>query len=145
MRVLLDENLPQALATELTGHEVSSVQAEGWGGTENGALLRQAGDHFDALLSMDRGLAHQQNRSGLQLRIVIIRAPSNRIGHLRPLVNSILSTLAAMRPGQLEVVQTPRARIDNHAKAPANAPSSARGAAATQSQNRSGDDETPPR
>ena len=89
MRVLLDENLPQALAAELTGHEVSSVQAEGWAGTKNGTLLRQAGEHFDALLSMDRGLALQQNLSGLHLRIVIIQAPSNRMVDLRPLVNSI--------------------------------------------------------
>ena len=41
VRVLLDENLPRALAAELTGHHVSSVQAEGWSGTKNGALLRR--------------------------------------------------------------------------------------------------------
>jgi len=54
VRVLLDENLPHALAAEFAGHEVSSVQAEGWAGTENGALLHKAKKHFDALLSMDR-------------------------------------------------------------------------------------------
>ncbi len=112
MRVLLDENLPHALAAELAGHEVSSVQAEGWAGTENGALLHKAKEHFDALLSMDRGLAHQQNPSGLGLRILIIRAPSNRMVDLRPLVDSILTRLAAMRPGQLEVVQSPRGKSD---------------------------------
>ena len=104
MRVLLDENLPRTLAAELTGHHVSSVQAEGWSGTKNGALLQQAGEHFDALLSMDRGLPHQQNLSGLGLRILIIRAPSNRMVHLQPLVDSILKTLAAMSPGQLREV-----------------------------------------
>ena len=104
MRVLLDENLPRALAAELTGHYVSSVQAEGWSGTKNGALLRQAGEHFDALLSMDRGFSHQQNLRGLGLRILIIRAPSNRMIHLRPLVDGILQTLAAMSPGQLREV-----------------------------------------
>ena len=104
MRVLLDENLPRALAAELTGHQISSVQAEGWSGTKNGALLRQAGKHFDALLTMDRGLPHQQNLSGLGLRILIIRAPSSRIVHLRPIANSILKTLAAMSSGQLREV-----------------------------------------
>ena len=118
MHVLLDENLPHALAAELTGHEVSSVQAEGWAGTENGALLEQASEHFDALLSMDRGLAHQQNPSRLGVRILIIRAPSNRMVDLRPVVDSILTTLAAMRPGQLEVVQSPDGKIGNQAKAP---------------------------
>ena len=104
MRVLLDENLPRALAAELAGHHVSSVQAEGWSGTKNGALLRQAGRYFDALLSMDRGLPHQQDLSGRGLRILIIRAPSNRMVHLRPLVDSILKTLAAMSAGQLREV-----------------------------------------
>ncbi|MCE2543538.1 MAG: DUF5615 family PIN-like protein [Acidobacteria bacterium] len=104
MRVLLDENLPRALAAELTGHHVSSVQAEGWSGTKNGALLRQAGEYFDALLSMDRGFSHQQDLSGLGLRILIIRAPSNRMVHLQPLVGNILKTLAVMSPGQLREV-----------------------------------------
>ena len=93
MRVLLDENLPRALAAELAGHEVSTVQAAGWSGTTNGELLRRAQGSFDVLLSMDRGLQHQQNRSALRLRIVVIRAPSNRMVHLRPLVGSILNTL----------------------------------------------------
>ena len=104
MRVLLDENLPRALAAELAGHEVSTVQAAGWSGTTNGELLRRAQGSFDVLLSMDRGLQHQQNRSALRLRIVVIRAPSNRMVHLRPLVGSILNTLASLPPGQLRVV-----------------------------------------
>ena len=79
VRVLLDENLPRALAAELTGHEVSTVQAAGWSGTTNGELLRRAQGSFDVLLSMDRGLQHQQDPSALQLRIVVIRAPSNRM------------------------------------------------------------------
>ena len=53
---------------------------------------------------MDRGLPHQQNLKGLGLRILIIRAPSNRMVHLLPLVDSILQTLAAMSPGQLREV-----------------------------------------
>ena len=100
MRVLLDENLPRALAAELTGHEVSTVQAAGWAGTTNGELLRRAQGSFDVLLSMDRGLQHQQDLGVLRLRIVAIRAPSNRLVHLKPLVGSILNTLASLPPGQ---------------------------------------------
>ena len=104
VRVLLDENLPRALAAELTGHEVSTVQAAGWSGTTNGELLRRAQGSFDVLLSMDRGLQHQQDLSALRLRIVVIRAPSNRMVHLKPLVGSILNTLASLPPGQLREV-----------------------------------------
>ena len=104
MRVLLDENLPRALAAELTGHDVSTVQTAGWSGTTNGELLQRAQGSFDALLSMDRGLQHQQDLSGLRLRIVVIRAPSNRMVHLKPLVTSILNALASLPPGQLHEV-----------------------------------------
>ena len=104
VRVLLDENLPRALAAELTGHEVSTVQAAGWSGTTNGELLRRAQGCFDVLLSMDRGLPHQQNLSALGLRVVVIRATSNRMVHLRPLVSGILDTLASLPPGQLREI-----------------------------------------
>lgn len=56
VRVLLDENLPRALAAELTGHDVSTVQAENWSSRTNGELLWCAQGSFDALLTMDRGL-----------------------------------------------------------------------------------------
>ena len=52
-------------------------------GTQNGELLRLVGEYFDALLSMDQSLPHQQNLKGLGLRILIIRAPSNRFVHLQ--------------------------------------------------------------
>ncbi len=48
--------------------------------------------------------AHQQNLKGFGLRMLIIRAPSNRMVPLRPLVDSVLKTLAAMSPGQLREV-----------------------------------------
>ena len=104
VRVLLEENLPRPLAAELTGHEVSTVQAAGWSGTTNGELLRRAQGSFDVLLSMDRGLHHQLDLSALRLRIVVIRAPSNHRGHLKPRVGSMLNTLASLPPGQVREV-----------------------------------------
>ena len=90
---------------ELTGHRVNTVQAAGWSGTKNGELLSWARDRFDALLTMDRGLQHQQNMGVSGLRIVIIRAPSNRMAHLRPLVGCILKALQALLPGQIREVE----------------------------------------
>ena len=47
----------------------------GWAGTGNGALLRLATDTgFDALLTVDRGFAHQQNQDDLPLPLVIMLA-----------------------------------------------------------------------
>ena len=104
MRVLLDENLPRALAAELTGHRASTVQSEGWSGMKNGELLRRAGESFDAMLTMDRGLQYQQNLGALGLRVVIVRARSTRMVHLKPLVGRILGVLETLPPGHVREV-----------------------------------------
>ena len=104
MRLLLDENLPRDLAAELTGHQVTTVQAIGWSGTTNGELLRRAGERFDALLTMDRGLQYQYNLGNVGVAIVIIRARSNRMTDLEPLVDDILHVLPDMSAGQVREI-----------------------------------------
>ena len=61
------------------------------------------GDH-DALVTMDRSLEFQQNVSALPFGVVVVRAPSNRMLHLRPLVPAILDAIAVAGPGQLQRV-----------------------------------------
>ena len=104
MHVLLDENLPRDLVGELAGHRVTSVQAVGWSGTRNGELLRRAHEHFDVLVTMDRSLPRQQNLQAFHIGVLIVRAPSNRMMHLKPLVGSILKALEDLRPGQVREI-----------------------------------------
>lgn len=61
MRILLDESWPRPLARLLPDHEVRTVGAMGWAGKRNGELLRLAAAEFDALLTADQNLEHQQN------------------------------------------------------------------------------------
>ena len=61
MRVLLDENIPVDLAGLLGGHDAQTVSGLGWDGVKNGELLRRMQGTFDALVTMDRNLPHQQN------------------------------------------------------------------------------------
>jgi hypothetical protein len=50
VKVLLDENLDRALRKLLGPHEVVTVTYTGWGGIQNGALLRVAEESgFDGL------------------------------------------------------------------------------------------------
>jgi hypothetical protein len=42
IRVLLDEQLPRHLSRDLRGHDVRTVQQQGWAGLKNGELLRRA-------------------------------------------------------------------------------------------------------
>ena len=96
MRLLLDESVPRPLRTSFpAAYEVRTVPEMGWAGTGNGALLRLAADDgFDALLTVDRGFAHQQNQDDLPLPVVIMLAASNRPDELRPLVPGVIDILS---------------------------------------------------
>ena len=104
MRVLLDEHLPVDLATELRGHDVDTVAGRGWTGIKNGDLLRRMSGHYDVLITMDRGIEFQQPIATLPLGVVIVRAASNRLEHLRALVPAILAAIGATTPGQVQRV-----------------------------------------
>ena len=97
MRVLLDENLPADLVADLAGVDATTVGEAGWGGITNGELLRRMAGQFDALLTMDRNLQHQQHIARLPFGVVLVRAPSNRLVHLRPLIPAILAVLSGPR------------------------------------------------
>ena len=96
MRLLLDESVPRPLRTSFPAdYEVRTVPERGWSGTGNGALLDPASDAgLDALLTVDRGFAHQQNLDDLPLPVVILVAPSNRPDELRPLVPRVIGVLS---------------------------------------------------
>jgi len=104
MRLLLDEHLPIGLAAELHGHAVDTVSGRGWTGIKNGELLRRITGQYDVLVTMDRSIEFQQRLSTLPFGIVLVRARSNRIQDLRPLVASILSDLDAVYPGRIRRV-----------------------------------------
>jgi len=82
VRLLLDESLPRPLARLLPEHEVRTVAAMGWTGIRNSELLQLAAGEFDALLTGDQNLAHQQNLSALPIAVVVLVAPTNRIQSL---------------------------------------------------------------
>lgn len=96
MRLLLDESVPRPLRTLFpAAFEVRTVPEMGWAGTGNGTLLALAADNgFDALLTVDRRFAHQQNLVDLPLPVVIMLAQSNRPNDLRPLVPKAIDILS---------------------------------------------------
>jgi hypothetical protein len=104
MRLLPDEHLPIGLAAEFPGHAVHTVSGRGWSGIKNGELLRRMSGQYHVLVTMDRSIEFQQRISTLPFGIVLVRARSNRMEHLRPLVTSILSALDAVNPGRIRRV-----------------------------------------
>jgi len=108
VKLLLDENLPHQLRLELPGHDVFTVAYMGWGGIENGDLLKQAADNgFDALITNDRGLEYQQNPASLPVAVVVVLSSTNTIEAIRPLIPDLLSALAALTPRTFAKVSTP--------------------------------------
>jgi hypothetical protein len=101
VRVLLDEQMPRELAAELQGHEVRTVAQVGWKGLGNGELLAQASARFDALLTMDKAMPSQQDIARYRIGLVLVRAKSNRIEDLRPLVPEMQRALSRVQPGTL--------------------------------------------
>ncbi len=101
MRVLLDENIPVDLADLLPGHDVQTVSGLRWQGLKNGELLERAGGRFDAFITMDRNIRQQQALADRSFGVVLLRAPSNRIAQLEPLVPALLEALTSLEPGQL--------------------------------------------
>jgi predicted nuclease of predicted toxin-antitoxin system len=101
MRVLLDECLPEGLRAELTGHQVLTVRDAGLAGKKDGDLLAAASGRFDVFITMDRSLQWQQRVSAFDLGVVILRARSNSLLSLRPLLPDLLRLLLMVSPGQV--------------------------------------------
>jgi len=98
MKLLLDECIPHRVRLHLVGHDAVSVVYMGWGGIKNGRLLAlAAADSFEALVTTDRNLEHQQNHATLPLAIVVVEAASNDIGDIVPLVPNLLIALSSLR------------------------------------------------
>ena len=99
MKVFLDECVDWRLGRELAGHDVKTARQMGWTTIKNGELLLLAGQRFDAFVTVDRGLTFQQNTRGLPLGIIVLRAKSNRLADLLPLVPLLEEALRSLKPG----------------------------------------------
>ena len=108
MRLLLDECLDARLRRDLPGHEVSTVQREGWAGLKNGRLLAQisASGRFDVFVTVDKNIPHQQNLRGIPFAIVVLRARSNRYEHIASLMAKLLARLPELTSDTLVTVSS---------------------------------------
>jgi predicted nuclease of predicted toxin-antitoxin system len=108
VRILLDECLPRPLRRSLTGHDAITVQELGWSGVQNGALLRlAAAEGFGVFLTVDKSIEFQQSVADLGIAIIALRARSNDIVDLEPLIAEVLTVLPTIRPGT--VIRVPAA------------------------------------
>jgi hypothetical protein len=97
--------MPRKLRRQLDEAVVRTVQEEGWGGFENGNLLRRASGTFDVLLTADQRLRYQQNVSQFDIGIVVIETVDTTLPNLRRLLPQINTAIANVMPGGVLIVK----------------------------------------
>lgn len=98
MKILLDHCLDRRIKKDLTEHDYSTCREVGLDQHQNGALLRAAAEQgFDALLTTDQNIKHQQNLEELPIAIVGIDVRDTRLAAIQPLVPSVLNAIEMTR------------------------------------------------
>ncbi len=105
MKVLLDECVPWPMRKLLVGHECTTAQQRGWGGIQNGELLRLAEGEFELFITSDHNIRYQQNLSGR--RIPILQLSTNDLRRIQAAALLIQSAVAAIRPGEFHQLEIP--------------------------------------
>lgn len=122
MKLLLDHCVDRRLADHLAPHEVQTAAELGWHQYRNGRLLAAAAAAgFDAMLTTDKGMLHQQNQKTLPISVVILRAVSNRLSGLVPLIEplqQVIESLPARQVIELAVPDQPPKRNDRDERRP---------------------------
>lgn len=106
MKLLLDHCVDRRIVTAIVGHETRTAAEMGWSALTNGLLLRSAAAAgFDALITTDKNLRHQQNLDQLPIAVVELNARDTRR-------DSQLSLLKQLDPA-LELLRTFRFVVIN--------------------------------
>ena len=94
MKIPLNEHISNALARSFADEwDIRSTQGMGWQGKENGELLQLAGGcGFDALITADRNMPHEQN-ANTPLPVVVLRTISLRVRDLQALMPQAIALL----------------------------------------------------
>jgi predicted nuclease of predicted toxin-antitoxin system len=95
VRILLDNNIRYRFKWAIGDLDVTHMQNVGLDDLLDGPLLAAIDGKFDILFTMDRSLRHQQNMTGRLVAIVVLRAKTNRMADILPLVSSLRRQLTS--------------------------------------------------
>ena len=105
MNILLDECVPWPMHQLLLGHDCTTAQKEGWGGKNNGDLLRLAETRFDLFITSDQNIRYQQNLAGF--RIAILELSTNDLRRIQSAAALIRSAIDTIPAGQFRHLDIP--------------------------------------
>lgn len=106
MNILLDECVPPPIKGRFLsrGHRCLTVPEAGFAGKTNGELLRLVQGRFDAFITLDKGLPHQQNLANLGIAVIAIRVKTNQMGDVLPHMPECLAALDTTKAGEVRYV-----------------------------------------
>jgi hypothetical protein len=97
--VLVDECVDWRLPRDIVGHDVKTARQMGWSTIRNGELLASAAKEFDVFVTVDRNLSFQQNLPSFAIAVIVLRARTNRLSELRPLVADLIAAIPTAKRG----------------------------------------------
>jgi len=76
----------------------------GWGDLDNGDLLDAMTGQFDVLVTVDKRLPLEQRIADLPFGVIVLRAKSNRLTDLLPLVSELHVVLSSLKTNEVKEV-----------------------------------------
>jgi hypothetical protein len=107
VKIFLDECVDWRLARDIIGHDVKTARQMGWTAIKNGELLTLASKHFDVFVTTDRNLSFQQNLASFSIAVIVLKARTNRLADLRPLIPNLLASIESALRGAASFVVLP--------------------------------------
>jgi predicted nuclease of predicted toxin-antitoxin system len=106
MKVLLDHNIPHSLRPLLSGdNEVYTTAYLGWSDYEDDRLLQAAMEaSFAAVVTLDRGLPHQQETRAYDLGIVVLAVHPTTPAHLKRHIDRVQKAVPRAASEQTVIV-----------------------------------------
>jgi hypothetical protein len=106
MRILIDECIDERFRNALPRHDCQTARYAKLAGLKNGDLLTAAESaKFDVFLTVDQGIAYQQNLTARKLAIIIFHTKTNRLKDLLPLVPACLARIESIQHGQVVTIE----------------------------------------
>jgi len=105
MKILFDQGTPAPLRHTLADHAVSTAYEMGWARLENGDLLNAAESSFDAFVTTDQNLRHQQNLGARRLAVLVL--PTTSWPVIQRHLPKVAAAVNALRPGDFVELNFP--------------------------------------
>jgi len=100
-RVVLDNCVPRTILRHLNSLDVRRVEDYGWADEDDGPLLSFLEPVCDVSVTVDRNLPFQQRLDHRPFASIVLRAHSNRLKDLLPLVPRLLELVPDVAPGSV--------------------------------------------